>query len=138
MQVEDLREENMELREQLGDLRREMDEMYDTFRENELDEFRELQRELDLTAKNCRVLQFKLRKAERRADQVSDVRNTIQYRIIQYNTIQEITGQYNTGQCNTIQYNTRQCNTIQYRTVQYNTGQYNTIQDNTIQYRAVA
>ena len=92
--MEDLREENMELREQLGDLRREMDEMYDTFRENELDEFRELQRELDLTAKNCRVLQFKLRKAERRADQVSEV----QYRTIQDNTIQYNTRQYSTGQ----------------------------------------
>ena len=69
-QVEDLREENKTLRQDLADLRREMDEMYDTFRENEQDEFRELQRELDMTAKNCRVLQFKLRKAERRADQV--------------------------------------------------------------------
>nr|KAG5686675.1 hypothetical protein BaRGS_025994 [Batillaria attramentaria] len=70
MEVEDLRSENVELREELADLRREMDEMYDTFRENELDEFRELQRELDLTAKNCRVLQFKLRKSERRGEQV--------------------------------------------------------------------
>ena len=118
MQVEDLREENMELREQLGDLRREMDEMYDTFRENELDEFRELQRELDLTAKNCRVLQFKLRKAERRADQVSDVRNTIQYRIIQYNTIQYRKLQDNTTQDNAIQYNTTPDNAIQYNTGQ--------------------
>ena len=106
MQVEDLREENMELREQLGDLRREMDEMYDTFRENELDEFRELQRELDLTAKNCRVLQFKLRKAERRADQVSEVRNTVQYRTIQY--IQDNAIQYRTVQDNAVQYNTGQ------------------------------
>lgn len=65
-----MREENAELRHELLDLKREMEEMYDSFRENELDEFRELQRELDLTAKNCRVLQFKLRKAERRNDQV--------------------------------------------------------------------
>ncbi|XP_025090812.1 COP1-interactive protein 1-like isoform X3 [Pomacea canaliculata] len=70
MEVENLREENAELRHELLDLKREMEEMYDSFRENELDEFRELQRELDLTAKNCRVLQFKLRKAERRNDQV--------------------------------------------------------------------
>ena len=33
----------------------------------------ENRKELDLTAKNCRVLQFKLRKAERRADSVSRI-----------------------------------------------------------------
>ncbi|XP_070184814.1 microtubule cross-linking factor 3-like [Littorina saxatilis] len=70
MEEIEMREENMELRQQLLDLRREMDEMYDNFRENEADEFREIQRELDISSKNCRVLQFKLRKAERKADMV--------------------------------------------------------------------
>ena len=39
------------------------------FRDDEAVEFRELQKELEATAKNCRILQFKLRKLERRNEQ---------------------------------------------------------------------
>lgn len=35
----------------------------------QIEEFRELQRELEQNAKNCRVLQFKLRKSERQREQ---------------------------------------------------------------------
>lgn len=44
--------------------------MQDNYREEEIEEFRELQRELEQNAKNCRVLQFKLRKSERQREQV--------------------------------------------------------------------
>jgi hypothetical protein len=44
--------------------------MQDQYREEEIEEFRELQRELEQNAKNCRVLQFKLRKSERQREQV--------------------------------------------------------------------
>ncbi len=37
----------------------------DNFREDEADEYRNLKRELELALKNCRVLQFKLKKAEK-------------------------------------------------------------------------
>merc|ERR1712025_1535071 len=39
-----------------------------TFREDHAEEFRELQKELEITAKNCRILQYKLRKAERKGE----------------------------------------------------------------------
>ncbi len=45
-----------------------MEEMHDQFRDDEAVEFRELQKELEATAKNCRILQFKLRKVERRCE----------------------------------------------------------------------
>jgi len=44
--------------------------MHDQFREEETTEIRELQRELETTAKACRIVNFKLRKAERRCDQL--------------------------------------------------------------------
>ena len=62
--------ENEDLRQEVRDLQLEMEEMHDQFREEETIEFRELQKELESTAKSCRILQFKLRKAERRNEQL--------------------------------------------------------------------
>lgn len=58
-----------------------MDEMYDNFRDQEAEEFRELQRDLEITSKNCRVLQFKLRKAERKSEQVEKDRDQIEEKL---------------------------------------------------------
>ncbi|KAE9553976.1 hypothetical protein FO519_002793 [Halicephalobus sp. NKZ332] len=61
--------ENENLKSDVRDLQQEIEEMQDQYREEEIEEFRELQRELEQNAKNCRILQFKLRKAERQRDQ---------------------------------------------------------------------
>ena len=66
----DVEHENSQLKHEIRDLQLEMEEMHDQFREEEALEFRELQRELEATAKNCRILQFKLRKSERRNEQI--------------------------------------------------------------------
>ncbi|KAI8497590.1 Protein soga3, partial [Branchiostoma belcheri] len=42
----------------------------DSFREEEFEQFRQLQRELEQTSRNCRILQLRLRKAEKRNEQV--------------------------------------------------------------------
>ncbi|BFZ11042.1 hypothetical protein BsWGS_14081 [Bradybaena similaris] len=76
-ELEEVKEENKELQRHIMEMKNEMDEMHDHFREHDHDEFREIQKELDMTAKNCRILQFKLRKAERRNDQIEQDR--IQY-----------------------------------------------------------
>ena len=55
---------------QIKDLHLEIEEIHDQFRDEETTEFRELQRELEATAKACRIVNFKLRKAERRCDQL--------------------------------------------------------------------
>jgi len=52
------------------DLQLAMAELHDQFRDEETVELRELQRELEATAKACRIAQFKLRKADRRCDQL--------------------------------------------------------------------
>jgi len=55
---------------QVRDLQLAMAELHDQFRDEETAELRELQRELEATAKACRIAQFKLRKADRRCDQL--------------------------------------------------------------------
>jgi len=49
-------------------------ELRDRFRDDETSELREVQRDLEATSKNCRILQFKLRKTERRCDQLESER----------------------------------------------------------------
>ena len=57
-------------------------QIYFFCREDQADEYRDLKKELEQTAKNCRILQFKLRKAERRVEQVEaekvDLENRLQ------------------------------------------------------------
>jgi len=65
-----LEDDNANLKQEIKDLNVEMEEMHDQFREDEAAEFREIQKDLEATAKNCRILQFKLRKSERRNEQV--------------------------------------------------------------------
>ncbi|KAG7162848.1 SOGA3-like [Homarus americanus] len=65
---EELMDENEDYKKEIRALEDEIEEMQDNFREEQADEYRDLKRELEQTAKNCRVLQFKLKKAERRSD----------------------------------------------------------------------
>ncbi|CDW53586.1 Surface antigen repeat family protein [Trichuris trichiura] len=78
---EELMSENEKLKQEVFSLQQEIDEMQDQYREEETEEFRELQRELEQTAKNCRILQFKLRKAERRNDQTEADRQQLEERL---------------------------------------------------------
>ncbi|PAA58551.1 hypothetical protein BOX15_Mlig017524g1, partial [Macrostomum lignano] len=68
----ELTEENDQLKEEVEELQRELEEMHDSFQDKEegrTGTVRELQRELDAANKSYRVVQFKLRKAERRFEQ---------------------------------------------------------------------
>ncbi|CAF3971616.1 unnamed protein product [Rotaria magnacalcarata] len=67
---EALREQNDALRQELHDIRQEMDEITDQFRTEDAEEFKQLQAELEMAAKNCRILQFKLRKSEKRNETI--------------------------------------------------------------------
>jgi len=62
---EDMTRENDDLRGNVQTLEVELEEVQDNFREDEADEYRTLKRELENSAKNCRVLQFKLKKSEK-------------------------------------------------------------------------
>ena len=47
-------------------------------REDQADEYRDLKKDLEQTAKNCRILQFKLRKAERRTEQLETEKHDLE------------------------------------------------------------
>ncbi|CAN7998725.1 unnamed protein product [Ixodes hexagonus] len=67
---EELMEENEEIKKEVQDLEEQLEELQDTYREDQQSEYHDLRKELESTSKNCRVLQFKLRKAERRVEQL--------------------------------------------------------------------
>ncbi|XP_075718461.1 microtubule cross-linking factor 3 isoform X2 [Rhinoderma darwinii] len=65
-EVEKLREENESLKIEIEEMRTEMDEMRDTFFEEDACQLQEMRHELERANKNCRILQYRLRKAERK------------------------------------------------------------------------
>ncbi|XP_072944667.1 uncharacterized protein [Epargyreus clarus] len=67
---EELMDENEDMKKELRDLEEEIEEMQDNFREDQADEYSSLRRELEQKIKDCRVLSFKLKKTERKADQL--------------------------------------------------------------------
>ncbi|XP_055656003.1 microtubule cross-linking factor 1 isoform X6 [Falco peregrinus] len=70
-EVEDLRSENEYLKDELDELRAEMEEMRDSYLEEDVYQLQELRRELDRANKNCRILQYRLRKAEQKSLKVA-------------------------------------------------------------------
>ncbi|CAL8279138.1 unnamed protein product [Lota lota] len=66
-EIEDLRSENDYLKDEVEELRAEMEEVRDSYLEEEVYQGQELRRELDRSNKNCRILQYRLRKAEQKS-----------------------------------------------------------------------
>ncbi|KAI4904070.1 hypothetical protein NFI96_033889 [Prochilodus magdalenae] len=65
-EIERLADENDDLKHEIEEMRAEMDEMRDTFYEEDACQLQDLRRELERANKNCRILQYRLRKAERK------------------------------------------------------------------------
>nr|XP_028579189.1 protein SOGA3 isoform X4 [Podarcis muralis] len=65
-EMEKLLEENETLKNEIDELRTEMDEMRDSFFEEDACQLQEMRHELERANKNCRILQYRLRKAERK------------------------------------------------------------------------
>ncbi|KAG5850988.1 hypothetical protein ANANG_G00088210 [Anguilla anguilla] len=70
-EIEDLRSENDYLKDEVDELRAEMEEVRDSYLEEEVYQLQELRRELDRANKNCRILQYRLRKAEQKSLKVA-------------------------------------------------------------------
>ncbi|XP_015460542.3 protein SOGA1 [Astyanax mexicanus] len=68
---DDLRSENEYLKNELEELRSEMLEMRDIYMEEDVYQLQELRQQLDQANKTCRILQYRLRKAERRSLRVA-------------------------------------------------------------------
>ncbi|XP_072591002.1 microtubule cross-linking factor 1 isoform X10 [Vulpes vulpes] len=71
-EMEELRSENDYLKDELDELRAEMEEMRDSYLEEDVYQLQELRRELDRAHKNCRILQYRLRKAEQKSLKVAE------------------------------------------------------------------
>ncbi|XP_013858822.1 uncharacterized protein LOC106514215 isoform X2 [Austrofundulus limnaeus] len=65
-ELERLEDENDDLKTEIQEMRAEMDEMRDTFYEEDACQLQDMRRELERANKNCRILQYRLRKAERK------------------------------------------------------------------------
>uniref|UniRef100_A0A4W5QZT2 Microtubule crosslinking factor 1 n=1 Tax=Hucho hucho TaxID=62062 RepID=A0A4W5QZT2_9TELE len=70
-EIEDLRSENEYLKDEVEELRAEMEEVRDSYLEEEVYQVQELRRELDRSNKNCRILQYRLRKVEQKSLRVA-------------------------------------------------------------------
>lgn len=67
---EELMDENAEVKKELRGMEEEIDEMQDNFREDQANEYSTAKKELEVTMKNCRILSFKLKKSERKIEQL--------------------------------------------------------------------
>ncbi|CAL8337400.1 protein SOGA3 isoform X4 [Gadus morhua] len=65
-EIEKLEDENEDLKNEMEEMRAEMDEIRDTFYEEDACQLQDMRRELERANKNCRILQYRLRKAERK------------------------------------------------------------------------
>ncbi|XP_069740096.1 microtubule cross-linking factor 2 isoform X2 [Narcine bancroftii] len=66
-EMDELRSENDYLKDEIEELRAEMLEMRDIYLEEDVYQLQELRQELDRANKTCRILQYRLRKTERRS-----------------------------------------------------------------------
>ncbi|XP_032897200.1 protein SOGA1 isoform X2 [Amblyraja radiata] len=66
-EMEELRSDNDYLKDEIEELRAEMLEMRDIYLEEDVYQLQELRQELDRANKTCRILQYRLRKTERRS-----------------------------------------------------------------------
>ncbi|XP_065355494.1 golgin subfamily A member 4 isoform X2 [Calliphora vicina] len=71
---EELMEENQEAKKEIMNLHAEMDELQDTFRDDDVKAKTSLQKDLEKTTKNCRILSFKLKKCERKIETLEQER----------------------------------------------------------------
>ncbi|XP_061592675.1 protein SOGA1 isoform X2 [Cololabis saira] len=70
-EIEELRSENDYLKDEMEELRSEMLEMRDMYMEDDVYQLQELRQQLEQANKTCRILQYRLRKAERRSIRVA-------------------------------------------------------------------
>uniref|UniRef100_A0A3Q0SS43 MTCL family member 3a n=1 Tax=Amphilophus citrinellus TaxID=61819 RepID=A0A3Q0SS43_AMPCI len=71
-EIERLEDENEDLKNEIEEMRAEMDEMRDTFYEEDACQLQDMRRELERANKNCRILQYRLKKAERKRLRITE------------------------------------------------------------------
>ncbi|XP_066588703.1 myosin-2 heavy chain isoform X2 [Prorops nasuta] len=87
---ESLMDENEDMKKEIRELEEEIYEMQDNFREEQVDEYTSLRKNLEQSKKNCRILSFKLRKTERRADQLETEKSDFEKKYEEVKKVEEI------------------------------------------------
>lgn len=78
---EELMDENEDIKKELRNMEEEIEEMQDNFREDQADEYTSLKKELEQTSKNCRILSFKLRKSERKSEELETAKREVEQKL---------------------------------------------------------
>ncbi|XP_011863436.1 PREDICTED: GRIP and coiled-coil domain-containing protein 2 isoform X2 [Vollenhovia emeryi] len=75
---ESLMDENEDMKKEIRQLEEEMYELQDNFRDEQADEYTRLRKSLEQSNKNCRILSFKLRKVERKTEELENERSALE------------------------------------------------------------
>ncbi|XP_011496376.1 PREDICTED: protein MLP1 [Ceratosolen solmsi marchali] len=90
MLCESLMDENEDMKKEIRELEEEIYEMQDNFREEQVDEYTTIRKNLEQSNKNCRILSFKLRKIERKAEQLEADKTDLEKKYEQIKKIEDI------------------------------------------------
>ncbi|XP_017764379.1 PREDICTED: trichohyalin-like isoform X2 [Eufriesea mexicana] len=86
---ENLMDENEDMKKEIRQLEEEIYELQDTFRDEQADEHVRLRKSLEQSNKNCRILSFKLRKVERKVEELEIDKTTLEKKYEEVKKIEE-------------------------------------------------
>ncbi|XP_032669574.1 golgin IMH1-like isoform X2 [Odontomachus brunneus] len=87
---ENLMDENEDMKKEIRQLEEEIYELQDNFRDEQADEYTRLRKSLEQSNKNCRILSFKLRKVERKAEEVENERSALEKKYEEVKKTEEV------------------------------------------------
>ncbi|XP_014208192.1 GRIP and coiled-coil domain-containing protein 2 isoform X1 [Copidosoma floridanum] len=87
---ESLMDENEDMKKEIRELEEEIYEMQDNFREEQADEYTKLKKNLEQSNKNCRVLLFKLKRIERKAELLEADKTDLEKKYEQIKRIEDV------------------------------------------------
>ncbi|XP_076679058.1 uncharacterized protein LOC143374652 isoform X2 [Andrena cerasifolii] len=86
---ENLMDENEDMKKEIRQLEEEIYELQDTFRDEQADEHVRLRKSLEQSNKNCRILSFKLRKVERKVEELDTEKTTLEKKYEEVKKVEE-------------------------------------------------
>ncbi|XP_050589212.1 uncharacterized protein LOC126921520 isoform X6 [Bombus affinis] len=97
---ESLMDDNEDMKKEIRQLEEEIYELQDTFRDEQADEHVRLRKSLEQSNKNCRILSFKLRKVERKVEELETEKATLEKKYEEVKkveeTLQKVKGEFQT------------------------------------------
>ncbi|XP_029160725.1 kinesin-like protein KIF15 isoform X2 [Nylanderia fulva] len=87
---ESLMDENEDMKKEIRQLEEEIYELQDNFRDEQADEYTRLRKSLEQSNKNCRILSFKLRKVERKSEELESERVALEKKYEEMKKTEEI------------------------------------------------